>query len=419
MKRVICGTGRKSGYSFRSSVAGGHYLLPAGRWPNRPGSAAFRPCPVDQEITPAGFLKPGSCYSASWLLSSALYNYRGNIHVHSLYSDGSGSIGEIAADAAAAGLDYVIIADHQTLDGLPEESIRHGVTVIVGVEINRPHSHYLALGIKENILPHHEDPQQVIDQVNEAGGFGFIAHPFEKGSRYLEKGKAYPWKIWPVFGFQGFEIWNYTSHWRGRHPSLLKTLYWFLFDRKGAMDGPPRETLQLWDCYNVHRGRTVGIGSSDAHAFPYNLGLFRVKVFTYRYAFTTINTYVVLEQPLSRDFEPAKKQILEALRIGSCYFSFDSLHQAGDFRCYAAAAQRAVKMGGEVALEEKPALHVKAPSQRAQVRIIHNGRLIKKADAPELVFPLPGPGVYRAEVYFRPRLKEARPWIYANPVFVR
>ena len=44
---------------------------------------------------------------------------------------------EIAAFAAAAGLRYIIITDHETLAGLPEEGLRHGVIVLVGAELNK------------------------------------------------------------------------------------------------------------------------------------------------------------------------------------------------------------------------------------------------------------------------------------------
>ncbi len=349
-----------------------------------------------------------------------MYTYPGNIHVHSTYSDGSGGVEEIAGDAAAAGLSYVIITDHETLDGLSEESIRHGVVVLVGAELNRLHSHYVALNLEKMIPSNTENPQQVIDRVNEAGGFGFIAHPFEKGSRYLEKGKAYPWKRWPVFRFQGLEIWNYSSHWRGRHPSLLITLYWFFLNRSGAMDGPPREAIQLWDCYNVHNGRVFGIGCSDAHAAPYNLGLFKVRVFPYRYIFSTINTYIVLEEKLSRSFGTAKKQILNALRDGSCYISFDSLHNGREFIYHASCGSSIVRMGGEAdSREEEITLHVKAPTGQSQIRLIRNGMLIETCAGPELQYHVRGPGVYRAEAYFCPSRGRPRPWIYSNPIFVR
>ena len=41
-----------------------------------------------------------------------MFTYAGNIHIHSSYSDGSGSIEEIAKAAAKAGLDYIVITDH-------------------------------------------------------------------------------------------------------------------------------------------------------------------------------------------------------------------------------------------------------------------------------------------------------------------
>ena len=348
-----------------------------------------------------------------------MHTYPGNIHVHSTHSDGSGSIPEIMSDAAAAGLSYVVISDHQSLAGLSSEAIYNGVVLLVGTEINVDHSHYLVLGINRLIEPNEENPQQVIDQVRNAGGIGYIAHPFEKGSAYIEKGKAYPWKSWPVFNFNGIEIWNYSSHWRGRYPSPLTTLYYFLINRKGAMDSPPREVLQLWDCYNLHAHRLVGIGSSDAHAFPYNLGLFKVRVFSYRYLFRTINTYVVLESELSREYHPARKQIIDALRDGHCYVSFDSLSPGEGFHFYATAGEETVPMGAETVYSKGIKLHVKTPSERSLIRLIHDGSLDRQEIGQELIINPPGPGLYRIEVYYRPRLARPRPWIYSNPIFIR
>lgn len=347
-----------------------------------------------------------------------MHTYPGNIHIHSIYSDGSGSISEILTDAAAAGLSYVVISDHETLAGLPQEATVDGVTLLVGSEINRSHSHYLALDIKHLVKSNEENPQLVIDEVRDAGGLGFIAHPFERGSPYIEKGKAYPWKYWPVFGFNGIEIWNYTSHWRGRHPSLFRTLYWFLINRKGALDGPPREALRIWDCYNLHGHRVVGIGSSDAHAFPYNLGLFKVKVFPYRYAFGTINTYVVLDSELSSEHDTAKKQIIGALRDGCCYVSFDSLYPGRDFSFFAVAGKEIVPMGAEIPYQKEISLHVQSPFKRSLIRVLIDGKISGQEIGQELTINSPNPGIYRIEIYYRPRLGRARPWIYSNPIFI-
>lgn len=348
-----------------------------------------------------------------------MYNYPGNIHIHSNYSDGSGSIEDIVEAASDASLKYIIIADHETLAGLPEESVRRGVVILVGMEINRHHSHYLALGLKKPVASDEDNPQSIIDQVNDEGGFGFIAHPFERGSRYIEKGKAYPWKTWPVFRFSGFELWNYTSHWRGRHPSALITLYWFFFNRKAAMDSPSRDLLRLWDCYTYAGHRVSVIGSSDAHATLYKLGFIRLPVFTYRYIFSTINTYVTLPEKMGADFATAKKQITGALRKGQCYLSFDSLAPGHEFYFYAENNGVVNLAGSELALQQGVTLHIKPPRKKSLLRLIKNGRLEKVIAGDELIYIPTSPGVYRAEVYFKPRLGRSRPWIYSNPIYIK
>ncbi|NIM98049.1 MAG: hypothetical protein GTO24_08230, partial [candidate division Zixibacteria bacterium] len=51
----------------------------------------------------------------------AVFNdYRGAIHIHSTYSDGKGTIEEIAASARQVGLDFVITPDHDTLAPLTD-----------------------------------------------------------------------------------------------------------------------------------------------------------------------------------------------------------------------------------------------------------------------------------------------------------
>ncbi len=345
-----------------------------------------------------------------------MYNYRGNIHIHSQHSDGSADIPSIAEDAAAAGLHYIIICDHETLDGLPEEGMHQGVVVMVGAELNNEKNHYLALDIKELLPANNENPQELINKVSEAGGLGFIAHPFDRGSRYIEKGKAYPWQDWPVFGATGMEIWNFSSHWRGLHPNLLKTLYWFFLNRTGAMKGPPKRLLHLWDCYNMHNHKLVGIGSSDAHAYRYRKFFFSVVIFTYQYSFSTINTYVILPELLNEQFSMAKRQILGALQQGSCYTAFESLGRAHKFSFRAEAGAVTVLPGGEIILSKEVVLRVESPRKRSLIRLVKNGMVIMETYGNTLNYSPEVHGLYRVEVYYRPLFGRCRPWIYANPI---
>ena len=59
----------------------------------------------------------------------------GNLHVHSINSDGTGGVREIAAAALDAGIDFVAITDHNTVSS--EISGRYGnVHVLAGQEFS-------------------------------------------------------------------------------------------------------------------------------------------------------------------------------------------------------------------------------------------------------------------------------------------
>jgi hypothetical protein len=349
-----------------------------------------------------------------------MYTYPGNIHIHSTYSDGSGTLDEIAAAAASAGLQYLIITDHETLAGFAEEGFRRGVAVLVGSELNRTGNHYLALGV-DKVPPRNEsNPQALIDDLQAQNALGFIAHPFEKGSLIIEHGSAYPWTCWPVFNFTGIELWNYCSHWRGITDSRILLSYLFLFNRKAAMDGPPRECLQLWDCYTAHGYRVVAIGGTDAHAVRVRVGMIPVVVFPYEFLFRALNTYICLAEPLSGDFTRAKAQIHAALGQGNCYISFDQLHSGQGFSFTATTASgKKYPMGAELAVTAPLTFDVSAPARRSQIRLLKNGKVICTRRGRNLRLRVTAPGVYRAEVYYHPCFGAPRPWIYSNPIYLR
>ena len=119
--------------------------------------------------------------------------YVGNIHIHSILSDGGKNYAEIAGKAAEAGLDFIIFNDHDFLKSnlnLDDEGFYGDLLVLIGLEIGERGHHYLAFDLKEMTRSDNLGPQGVIDEVNKQGGFGFLAHPFEKGMPFYEKSKA-------------------------------------------------------------------------------------------------------------------------------------------------------------------------------------------------------------------------------------
>ena len=121
---------------------------------------------------------------------SEFIEYVGNLHIHSAYSDGAGTIPEVAQSAKRLDLDFIIFNDHDYMTEnlhLEEEGFYNGVLVLLGLEIGGRYHHYLAYDVKEMIRSGSLSPQKVIDLVEKQGGFGFMAHPFEKGMPFSEK----------------------------------------------------------------------------------------------------------------------------------------------------------------------------------------------------------------------------------------
>src|SRR3954453_7309515 len=93
-------------------------------------------------------------------------------HLHSTFSDGTGTVEEIAAAGRANGLDVILLTDHDTL--APRDDWYGAVLLLVGEEVSpRDQNHYLAFGIDRLIDHTGMSPADITRAVREAGGFGF------------------------------------------------------------------------------------------------------------------------------------------------------------------------------------------------------------------------------------------------------
>lgn len=342
-----------------------------------------------------------------------MFEYTGAIHVHSIFSDGSGDVNEIAKYAAESGLDYVILTDHNTLRALHEgyEDWYDKTFLLVGCEINDKENknHLLAFNINEAYstrLP----AKEYVHKVKEAGGLGFIAHPHEKRNS-MEKHPPYPWTEWDTDEFTGIEIWNHMSVWMEGLTEENKYNY-FVHPLK-SITPPPKETLELWDKLNLKR-RVVGIGGVDAHAHKVNLlGFFEVEVFPYKVMFRSIRTNILVDKEISpgNDKNETKKIIYEALETGRCYVANYYYGDSKGFRFYADDGIKIYQMGDSIPLTEGTKLKILLPNQTAEIRLIRNGEIIEKQNSSELEFDIKESGAYRVEVYLN-----ENPWIFSNHI---
>ena len=352
-------------------------------------------------------------------MGNHLFEYTGNVHIHTRYSDGEKAVPEIARHAASANLDFIIINDHdymaKTLH-VEDEGHYGGVLVLMGLELGRRFHHYLAFGLSEMVRGKGLRPQSVIDRVNDKGGFGFLAHPFEKGMRLRENNIAYTWNDLSVTGYTGICIWNFSSRWKERVRTLLHGLFFLLF-KSWTLKGPSRKTLLFWDRVCAER-RVVAIGGSDAHGSLFRWGPFSLTPLSYRDGLSSINIHPLLDHPLANNSIDAGKQIYGAMKDGRLHIAHDRLASSRGFRFfYACKGGPTLEMGEERAFQSGT-LFVKTP-YKGEIRLLRNGVLVARRTDASFSFDVETPGVYRIEVYLRVPFFGIRPWIFSNPVYLR
>jgi hypothetical protein len=347
-----------------------------------------------------------------------------NLHMHSVYSDGSGTHQEIADEAIKAGLDAIIVTDHNHLALDQEGYYTNGpeeVLMLIGEEIHDRErvpqkNHLLAFGIKEELAGEAKDPQKLIDLINDSGGLSFIAHPTDPAAPLFNQGD-YSWVDWEIDRFTGIELWNGFSEFK----SLLKSkiaAVWYAYLPNRIAHGPLQNTLQIWDRLTSEGKRIVAVGGSDAHAMAGSLGPFKRTVFPYLFHFQAINTHVFLPKPLSGNLSDDKEIIYSAFRQGHVFVGYDLPHPTKGFNFLGTGKKSRVIMGDETNLSDTITLQITLP-KIAECILIKDGNKIKSWDKQQVcTYTVKEPGVYRVEVYTNYKGLR-RGWIYSNPIYIR
>jgi hypothetical protein len=328
-------------------------------------------------------------------------------------------VGEIAQSARRSGLDFIILNDHDYMtDGLhlEEEGFYGEVLVLRGLEVGGRYHHYLAYDLKAMVQAGSASPQEVIDAVKDQGGFGFLAHPFEKGMPFHEKSVAYTWNDLSVDGYQGICIWNFTSRWKERVRSGFHGLFFLLF-KVQMLKGPSRQTLRFWD-QTCQEKRVAAIGGSDAHGTSFRSGAIRFTPLRYDFLLNSINVHLLTDKPCSKPFNRAKQTVYTALREGRVFVAHENLAPARGFRFdYRSEGGDALTMGEEAPFEPG-ALSVSSP-RHGEIRVLRNGEVLRTWSGRGGTVQVREKGVYRVEVFLRLRLFGWRPWIFSNPIYLR
>jgi predicted metal-dependent phosphoesterase TrpH len=107
---------------------------------------------------------------------------KADMHLHTLYSDGTAGVRELLDHVAAStDLDVVAITDHERIDGALRARKIHAAgdypfELVIGEEVTTRRGHLLALFLTERVPPL-RSLEETVERVHAQGGLAIAAHP--------------------------------------------------------------------------------------------------------------------------------------------------------------------------------------------------------------------------------------------------
>ncbi len=351
------------------------------------------------------------------------HEYVGNLHMHTTYSDGHGSHADLAEAAVAAGLDFIVVTDHNVrvtgVEGYYGPRPGERVLLLTGEEVHDMRrdpqaNHMLIFEIDDELTPLAGNPQDLLDAVGEKGGLAFLAHPHDRPAPIFGEGE-YPWVDWAISGYTGIELWNYMSEFK-LYLTGWREAVQAAFNPDRVITGPQPETLGLWDDLLKKGLRVVAIGNSDAHAFPYSLGPITKVIFPYEHLFRSVNTHVLAKHALNHDIDHDRAVIFTPLKNGNAFVGYDYPASTRGFRFSAQGHNTSAIMGDRIRIGDGITLQIACPAV-CEIRLLKDGNVVETELGTNKTYIARKPGVYRVEAYIEYRGK-LRGWIFSNPIYV-
>ncbi len=303
---------------------------------------------------------------------------------------------EAVADLAKnAQIDFIVLGDRarpgDTDYGVP--GFTSEILFVPGAAFEADGGEIVGINLRTAIAPG-KSPPDLIAAIHDQGGLAIAAEParFKSPDDYALA--------------DAIEVYNQRAAWEAQNP---RSLYWralltstdrFLL----GLDEIGARNLGMYD--TMAKGARVtllaGMGSAG------NLAVLGSQVATFQQLFLFFTTHVLAPE---RNTDP----IVDGLKRGHLYVSFDLLGYVGDFAFFAEGGGRKVMMGDEAQIVSGLALKAELPASAERIVLLRDGAEVTSADdATTLEFVPREPGAYRIVAY-----RKGRPWILSNPVYLR
>lgn len=297
----------------------------------------------------------------------------GDLHTHTLASDGILTAGELCQHALRHGLDFIAITDHNQMvsqDALPKIE---GFTVIPGVEWTHYQGHANFLGLERPYdgpfyTNDFDSTRKIFETAHQRGALIVVNHPFEESCPFTIELNQVPFDL--------LEVWN----------------------------GPMRESnfkaVGLWQ-QQLTSGQKIPIcGGSDYH---------RDRLFQ------------ILGGPTTGVYarSNSKTDILEAVRMGNSFITFSPEGPSLNF--YSGSAI----LGDSLTWQEELVVNIEAArlEKGDLIRVVTQDEAVDLYQASargncQLVYPVARPGFVRIEIWrtFLPGIPQL-PALISNPIY--
>jgi hypothetical protein len=355
------------------------------------GFAGFFTCAATQVDYPVVPAQPGV---TEWS--------HGAYHVHTTRSDGHGTVEQVAAAATAAGLQFVVLTDHNDF-AQHEPVFMHGVLMLSAVEISTATGHLVAFGMQAP-LDGARARQEGVRAVEDSGGVSVLAHPVQQKNPWRDPEAARE--------ASGFELYSADTFFR----EAVRSPFSRLLPALGAYLGNPLHGVMVlvtpqpestdWLLQLTRDRPRLALCSVDAHGWP-----------RYEDVFRSLSMYLppaALPEPLSADPRTAQVQVFRALSSGQAFCAFRALGDPTGFALEGPLTeQREARVGDVLTLHVPP-----HPPESVRVHVWGAGRLRPDGTSVELVEE----GAVQIEVWVQAPGKlfgtQWKPWIVPSPVRV-
>lgn len=358
-----------------------------------------------------------------------LTDQAGALHVHTVKSNGAGTLAEVVSAAERAGLRFLIITDHETRGYAEEgaEGWQQSVLVLVGEEISIGVSRFIILGHASRL---EGDTLEATLRDAQRHDALVVALPPEDYTSQLptfaargEEPPTHPRPIPPPPAprldehppplelVNGWEFWCGLEDWaRGRADRKPMTDPFQRAEHIG-LQGPRRGAMRMWDELTL-KGRILGFAGLNAHGRSWT-STSPGAALPYEILFRSLTTHVLTPELPRESPQRARQILLKALRAGHFHTAHSSIASPQGFRFIAVGEELpSLLQGDEAHYNPRYQLQVRLP-QSALIKLIYNGSQLLSAEGEVLECPVIGPGVYRVEAWL-----ERRPWIFSNPIWL-